>query len=156
VPVGNNPIAFGQFIGPEVVTISPTVSYSALVATGQNTYVQSSNGTFGLLLKGQSKTINNSVLLNNTGDISAKVEARFNDSIGGVFGLVSGANVLNATNFALGLPSSLVLLNSSGADVQVAVAPPGVTALDARLGVPNEQAAGDYTGTVVLTFSNSV
>jgi hypothetical protein len=136
--------------------VSNSIGYSATIATGQNTFVQASNGTFGLLLKGQSKTINNSVILNNTGDISAKIEARFNDSISGVFGLVSGANVLNATNFALGLPSSLVILNSSGADVQVAVAPPGVTALDARLGVPNEQAAGDYSGTVVLTFSNNV
>ncbi|MCZ7383107.1 MAG: hypothetical protein O8C64_16240 [Candidatus Methanoperedens sp.] len=33
-----------------------SVGYSATVATGQNTYVQSTNGTFGLLLKGQSKT----------------------------------------------------------------------------------------------------
>jgi len=133
-----------------------SIGYSAIVATGQNTFVQSSNGTFGLLLKGQTKTINDSVLLNNTGDISARVEARFNDSIGGVFGLISGANILNASNFALGLPSSLVPLSSFGADVQVAVAPPGVTALDARLGVPNEQAAGDYSGTVILTFSNNV
>ncbi len=133
-----------------------SIGYSALVATGQNTYVQSTNGTFGLLLKGQTKTINNSVLLNNTGDISARVEARFNDSIGGVFGLISGANVLNATNFALGLPGSLVPLNNSGANVQVAVAPPGVTAMDARLGVPSDAIAGDYSGTVVLTFSNNV
>ncbi len=133
-----------------------SIGYSALVATGQNTYVQSSNGTFGLLLRGQTKTLNNSVILNNTGDISARVEARFNDSIGGVYGLVSSTNVLNATNFALGLPSSLVPLNNSGADVQVAVAPPGVTAMDARLGVPADAVAGDYSGTVILTFSNSV
>ncbi|VVB84820.1 Uncharacterised protein [uncultured archaeon] len=132
------------------------IGYSALVATGQNTYIQSSNGSFGLLLKGQTKTINNSVILNNTGDLSAKVEARFNDSIGGVYGLISGANVLNATNFALGFPSALVSLDNNGSDVQVAVAPPGVTALNARLGVPNEQVAGDYGGTVILTFSNSV
>jgi parallel beta-helix repeat protein len=133
-----------------------SIGYSALVATGQNTFVQSSNGSFGLLLKGQSKTLNNSVILNNTGDLPANVEARFNDSIGGVFGLVSGVNVLNATNFALGIPSALVPLSSLGADVQVVVAPPGMTALDARLAVPNEQAAGDYQGTVVLTFSNNV
>ncbi|VVB87098.1 Cell surface glycoprotein [uncultured archaeon] len=135
---------------------SNSIGYSATVATGQNTYVQSSDGSFGLLLKGQSKIINNSVILNNTGDISAKVEAHFNDSIGGVFGLVSGANVLNATNFALGIPGVLVPQDNGGTDVQVAVAPPGVTALDARLGVPNEQAAGDYSGTVVLTFSNNI
>jgi predicted secreted protein len=133
-----------------------SIGYSATVATGQNTYVQSSNGTFGLLLKGQTKTINNSVLLNNTGDISAKVEARFNDSIAGVFGLISGANVLNATNFALGIPSNLVPLSNLGVNMQVAVAPPGVTAMDARLSVPSNQIAGDYSGTVILTFSNLV
>ncbi|MCZ7358369.1 MAG: hypothetical protein O8C66_01505 [Candidatus Methanoperedens sp.] len=37
-------------------------------------------------------------------DLAAKVEARFNDSTARVFGLISGANVLNATNFALGIP----------------------------------------------------
>lgn len=137
-------------------TPTSSIGYSALVATGQNTYIQSSNGSFGLLLKGQTKTINNSVILNNTGDISAKVEARFNDSIAGVFGLVSGANVLNATNFALGILGALVPLSSLGTDIQVAVAPPGVTALDARLGVPSDAVAGDYSGTVILTFSNSV
>ncbi len=52
--------------------------------------------------------------------------------------------------------SNILHLSSLGADVQVAVAPPGVTAMDARLGVPNEQVAGDYSGTVVLTFSNNV
>lgn len=140
----------------DTMPLDSSIGYSALVATGQNTYVQSSNGSFGLLLKGQIKTINNSVILNNTGDLAAIVEARFNDSIGGVYGLVSGANVLNATNFAFGLPSALMPLNTSGANVQVAVAPPGVTALDARLAVPNEQVAGDYSGTVILTFSNSI
>ncbi|MCZ7383105.1 MAG: right-handed parallel beta-helix repeat-containing protein [Candidatus Methanoperedens sp.] len=137
-------------------TPTTSVGYSALVATGQNTYVQSTNGTFGLLLKGQSKIINNSVVLNNTGDIAAKVEARFNDSISGDYGLVSGINLLNATNFALGIPSALMPLSNLGTDVQVAVAPPGVTALDARLGVPSDAVEGDYSGTVVLTFSNNV
>jgi hypothetical protein len=34
--------------------------------------------------------------------------------------------------------------------------PQGVTALDARLGVPSDAVAGDYSGMVVLTFSNNV
>ncbi|MCZ7404799.1 MAG: hypothetical protein O8C67_07700, partial [Candidatus Methanoperedens sp.] len=63
---------------------------------------------------------------------------------------------LNATNFALGIPGALMPLSNLGTNVQIVVAPPGVTALDARLGVPNEQVAGDYSGTVVLTFSNDV
>ena len=143
-----------NIIGKEIVGNS--IGYSALVATGQNTFMQSSNGNFGLILKGETKTLNNSVILNNTGDISAKVEARFNDSISGVFGLISGANLLNATNFALGQSGSLVSLDNTGVDVQIATAPSGVTALDARLDVPSEQVAGDYSGTVVLTFSNDV
>ncbi|MCZ7358370.1 MAG: hypothetical protein O8C66_01510 [Candidatus Methanoperedens sp.] len=40
--------------------------------------------------------------------------------------------------------------------MQVAVAPPGVTAMDARLGVPVDAVAGDYSGTMILTFSNNI
>ena len=141
---------------PTNIILTNPIGYSALVATGQNTFVPSSNGNFGLLLKGQTKTLNNSVILNNTGDIPAKVEARFNDSISGVFGLISGANLLNATNFALGQSDSLVSLDNNGTDVQIVTVPQGVTVLDARLGVPSEQVAGGYSGTVVLTFSNDV
>lgn len=36
------------------------------------------------------------------------------------------------------------------------VAPPGMTALDARLGVPSDAVARDYRETVVLTFSNNI
>lgn len=52
--------------------------------------------------------------------------------------------------------SNILHPSSLDADVQVAVAPPGATAMDARLGVPGVQVAGDYSGTVILTFSNSV
>ena len=63
--------------------------------------------------------------------------------------------MLNASNFELG-PGSLVALDDSGADVEVATAPFGTTTgLDARLGVPSNQAYGNYTGTIVLTFSNT-
>ncbi len=123
---------------------------------GQNTVVQSTNSTFGTLLKGQAKTINYSIILSNTGDIPARVEAHFSNSVGGVFGLISGANILGAANFSLGLPGALVPLNNTGADVQVAVAPLGVTVLEARLDVPAGQNAGGYSGIVVLTFSNNV
>lgn len=46
-------------------------------------------------------------------DLAAKVEARFNDSVAGVFGLVSGASVLNAINFSLGVPDSLASMSSA-------------------------------------------
>lgn len=141
-------------------SFADNVGYNATVASGQNTFVVASNGSFGTILVGQSKVINNSVTLNNTGDVNATVDARFNDSRGGIFGLVSGSNVLNATNFALGKAStgSWTALNSSGADVRVTTAQPfgAITILDARLFVPVAQPGGAYSGTVILTFGNQV
>lgn len=110
---------------------------------------------------GQSKIINNSVTLNNTGDVNATVDARFNDSRGGIYGLVSGPYyVLGAGNFSLAKSpyGSWTALNNSGADVRVAIAPGfgAITILDARLFVPPIQPAGAYNGTVILTFGNQV
>lgn len=135
------------------------VGYNAIVAGGQNTFVVASNGSFGTILAGQSKIINNSVTLNNTGDVNATVDARFNDSRSGVYGLVSGSNVIGASNFSLAKsPSgSWTALNNNGANVQVAIAPAfgAITILDARLSVPTNQTAGAYNGTVILTFGNA-
>ena len=140
-----------------------SIGYSATVATGQNTYVQSSNGTFGTILVGQSKIINNSVTLNNTGDVNATVDARFNDSRNGTYGLVSGGFVLNASNFALARTNenlaveNMNVLSDSGSDVRITIAQAfgAITRLAARLSVPQAQPAGDYRGTIILTFSNS-
>ncbi|VVB87095.1 Uncharacterised protein [uncultured archaeon] len=134
------------------------VGYNATVVSGQNTFVVATNGSFGTILVGQSKIINNSVTLNNTGDVNATVDARFNDSVGGAYGLVSGFNVLNATNFDLKETNfgSWTALNNTGADVRVATAPAfgTITILDARLFVPLNQPGGAYSGTVILTFGN--
>jgi hypothetical protein len=143
-----------------IPSFAADVGYNATVASGQSTSVVATNGIFGTILVGQSKIINNSVTLNNTGDVNATVDARFNDSRGGVYGLVSGANVLNASNFDLrGPPTGIwTALNNSGADVRVATAQAfgTITVLDARLYVPPSQPGGSYSGTVVLTFGNEV
>ncbi len=156
----NTSIDLGDAAGRDIIygagRINVSNATAAYAPTGQNTYVQSTNSSFSLLLKGRSRTINNSIILNNTGDLSAKVEARFSDSAGDVYGLLNGTNVLNATNFNLGLSGALMPLNITGANVQVAVVPPGVTALNAMLSVPFDQPSGDYSGTVILTFSNSI
>jgi len=135
------------------------INHTARTASsiGQNTYVQLSNGSFGIVLKGREKTINYSLTLNNTGDRSATVEARFSN-VSGVFGMVSGANTtLNATSFALGIHgSTFFYLNDTNSSVFVATAPPGVTYLDAGLTVPSDQLPGDYNGTVILIFSNTI
>lgn len=82
------------------------------------------------------------------------MEAQFADAISGLFGLISRSNVLNASNFDMGPTGSLVALNDTGANEGVATAPVGITNLDAKLSVPALQILGDYTGTVILTFSN--
>ena len=134
-----------------------SLTYSATVTSGQNTIIESSNSLFGPISRGKSKTLNDSVVLNNTGIISAKVEARFIDNIAGAFGLVSDSgDLLNATNFALGVSGAFVQLNNNGGNVQVTNVPPGITGLDARLSIPSDQSLGDYSGTVILTFSDFV
>lgn len=141
-------------------SFAANVGYNATVAGGQSTSVVATNGSFGTILVGQSKIINNSVTLNNTGDVNATVDARFNDSRSGIYGLVSGLNVLPAGNFTLRQApfGGWTPLNNSGADVRVAIAPGlgTITTLDAQLGVPSNQPGGSYSGTVVLTFGNQV
>jgi len=141
-------------------SFAANVGYNATVAGGQNTFVVATNGSFGTILVGQSKIINNSVTLNNSGDVNATVDARFNDNLFGVYGLVSGSNLLNASNFDLGTASigNWTALNNTGTDVRVAIAPGygTITILDAMLYVPPSQPGGSYTGTVVLTFGNQV
>jgi hypothetical protein len=88
------------------------------------------------------------------------VDARFNDSRFGVYGLVSGSNVIGAGNFSLAKSPSgnWTALNNSGANVQVAIAPGygTITILNAKLSVPTNQTAGAYNGTVILTFGDQV
>lgn len=137
------------------------VGYDATVVSGQNTFIQTSNGNFGTILVGESKTITGSVTLNNTGDVNATVDAKFSTNVSSVYGLVDGSNVLNATNFALNETSvtrTWTDLNNTGADVRIGKALPNsvLTVLDAKLLVPAAQPAGAYSGTVVLTFGNEV
>lgn len=149
-------IAIALFTLP---SYAANVGYNATVASGQNTYIVSADGNFGTILVGESKVINGSIALNNTGDVNATVDARFNDSLFGVYGLVSGSNLLSASNFSL-MESPFGgwnALDNSGADVRIANTPAeGTTVLNARLYVPPSQAAGSYSGTVILIFGNEV
>lgn len=142
-------------------SLADDVGYDATVVSGQNTFIQTSNGNFGTILVGESKTITGSVTLNNTGDVNATVDAKFSTNVSSVYGLVDGSNVLNATNFALNETSvtrTWTDLNNTGADVRIGKALPNsvLTVLDARLSVPSAQPGGTYSGTVVLTFGNEV
>jgi len=135
-----------------------SVGYGATIQSGQNTHIQISNGNFGSLVKGETKTIYSSVVLNNTGDLDATVDARFTTKNGEVYGLVSGANVLSASSFSLQEAGTGAWkpLDNSGTDVSITTTPFGVTHLDARLSVQSDQPGGDYAGTVIFTFGNAV
>jgi hypothetical protein len=137
------------------------VGYTATVAFGQDTHVsQPINGNFGTLLRGDIKTINNSLILSNTGDMDATVSARFSTNASVLYGLVNGSNVIGASNFSLKAGSgNWTGLDNAGADVNgVVIVPFGGTntILDARLNVPINQPPGAYDGTVILTFGTVV
>ncbi len=139
--------------------ISNSIGYSATVLGGQNTFIQSSNGAFGTILAGQSGTISPSVVLNNTGTVNATVDAKFADSQGGIYGLISGSNVLPGTQFSLKKTAdpAWIPLAATDTDTRVGIAPYGrETMFDAMLNAPATQPAGTYSGTVVLTFANEV
>jgi hypothetical protein len=131
------------------------VGYTATVAIGQQTFVQSVNGAFGTILVGQNKTISNSIVLNNTGDVNATVDAKFTTNVSNFYGFVNSSNVIGASNFSLANATSgwIPLLNA-GTDVYITNAPFGTeTALAAKLIVPAVP-AGAYSGTVQMTFGN--
>lgn len=148
-----------------LIKISGDVSASMLhytatvTTTQQNTFIQDVNGSFGSIRVGQSRVISNSVILNNTGDANATVDARFINNLNETYGFISGSNVLNATNFAFGAAStgSWTPLHNNGSNARVVTVPFGaIIALDARLDIPVTQPPGDYSGIVVLTFGNEV
>jgi hypothetical protein len=157
-------IAFGMTILALLLLVSSAgaapIGYNVTVTSGQNTVIISSYSLFGSIPRGGTGDLTPSVVLYNTGDAPAKVEARFEYGVNSTFGLVSdygleSAHVLPASNFQLGPPGALISLNEDGTNVQVATAPFGNTTLDARLSVPASQPADTYVGFVILTFSNA-
>jgi hypothetical protein len=149
-------IAMQSFAVPSLAS-EGNAGYNATVLSGQNTFVQSVNGTFGTILVGNSKVIDLSIVLNNIGDLNATVDAKFSTNVSGLYGLVNNTDVIGASNFSLAKAgSSWVPLSNAGDDVRITSAQFGTqTNLNASLAVPNVP-GGAYTGTVLLTFGNEV
>ncbi|NQE44593.1 hypothetical protein C5S31_01050 [ANME-1 cluster archaeon GoMg2] len=146
------------------------VEYSATVLAVQDTVICTNpalNGTFGDVLVGQSRSINPSFALKNTGGWDAIIEAAFNTNGTGaaidIYGLVGtdATNVIPGTAVALkavGLIGAKTYLTTDGSDT---VIPPNLPDdgvcynYDAHLDVPGSAVADTYTGNVVLSFSNA-
>lgn len=93
------------------------------------------------------------------GNIDTTVDARFDTGARGIFGLIGGSNLLNASNFALkeSVLSEWASLSYDWTDARIAIIPSGgETMLDTRLSVPFSQPSGEYSETVILTFGFDV
>lgn len=132
------------------------VSYTASVVTS-DVIVTPVNTAFGGLLAGTSKEITGSLTLANSGGANANVDAKFTTNDGTTYGLTSTSNVIGGSNFQIGTDGNEVTLNDAGTDAVLGssnqVPASGSASYDAILDVPSEQAAGDYTGNVQLTFT---
>jgi len=115
---------------------------------------------FGALQKGESSTLSDSLVLTNTGDVIAKVEAKLIPSVGGVHGLVNVAmdEVIPAINLELGTAGKEVALLDTGADMDLGEdnyvpAGGGTKSYNAIQTIPAGQPADTYGGLVELTIS---
>ena len=136
------------------------VGYSAIVGEGQNTVLTIVNGTaFGNVESPSTNNqINDTFKLNNNGNKAAEVKAKFTSDVGGIYGLVSGTDVIGGSNFSLQADGGGTkdALNNAGTDVTLSYQVPADGndhAYDAWLDVPAMTPDGTYNGNVQITFS---
>ena len=138
------------------IVMAEDVEYTASVVTS-NIVVAQMNTAFGDLLAGASNELSPSLNLTNSGGAAADVDAKFTTNVGGLFGLVSGTDVIGGSNFEIGTDGNEAALNDVGSDTALGPnnqVPAGSSVnYDAILTVPGSQAVGSYTGNVRLTFT---
>ena len=105
--------------------------------------------SFGAMLPGAAKNLTPSFKLTNAGDLDAQVDAAFTTKEESTYGF-TGGSVIPAKQLKI----NTIALNDDGSDERVTDAEAEkTTEYDTVLNVPPEQEAGDYLGTVELTFS---
>ena len=138
------------------MVMADNVQYTVSVVTSDIVVTQMDTA-FGELLAGASNELSPSLNLTNSGGAAADVDAKFTTNVTGFFGLVSGANVIGASNFSIGTDGNETALNNAGTDTALGASnqiPAGSSVdYDAILTVPGSQAVGSYTGNVRLTFT---
>ena len=140
------------------------VGYEAKVVKGQNTVLYMINGSFGDV---KSPSLDNpipkSFNLTNSGNWPAKVNATFNTSFGGVYGLINTTKnaTIGGSNFTISEPSmggqnayNTTLLNTFTEVTLNNTVPWGSLnhTYGALLDVPGEIPVGSYSGKVKLIF----
>ena len=147
----------------DVIEVPGLFAAVVLADTPEVTVTLGSGGVdFTALQKGESNTLSASLVLTNTGNATAKVEARVIPDVGEVHGLVNSAMdaVIPASNLELGTTSNEVALDDDGVNVDLGVpnyvpSRGGVKSYNAILSIPTDQTADTYTGLVELTISNA-
>jgi hypothetical protein len=115
---------------------------------------------FGSLLIGHDIMLSDSLVLTNTGDADAKVEAKFIPAVEGVHGLVNVASdeVIPASNLELGTTGNYVVLADNGDNVDLGEpnyvpAEGGTKNYNAKLTIPGGQSPDVYAGLIDITIS---
>ena len=142
---------YGDYLTPSNAFL--VINYTS-GAPAPNVVVTQKNVSFGGITKGGTREILVSLTLQNTGTAPADIEAKFITNSGAIYGLTNAANVIGGSNFSIGINESEKPL--SDADVQTPIstlAADDTVDYDAILLVPADQVAGDYGGTVQLTWS---
>ena len=160
-------LAIAIFAGGAVSMVGavPVPAPFVVVVTAAGPDVTVTIGTSGVdfasLEKGETKTLLDSLVLTNTGDADAKVEATFTQNASGVYGLVTLPvmdKVIPAINLELGTTGNEVALDDAGADKDLGVlnyvpAEGGTKSYNAKLTIPDGQSPDTYTGLIAITIS---
>lgn len=153
-------LIIGLFILPAAMGASPD-PYQVIVDIGQNTALQSTDIDFGSFKAGTINDIDNSFNLTNSGNVVCNVDAQFTTFHGSVYGFNAISGYIAGTNFYMNNTDAItptwVALTATAVDADMGNILADNIADDwaVRLVAPAGQEAGDYTGTVQLTFSNA-
>lgn len=131
-----------------------TFTYTVTVYEGQSTTVVVNMTDFGNLKRGDTGEIVDSLTFTNDGDLVASVDAFFTTNVSNIFGMIGGANVIPGNEFSMGPDGSEVALTADGTAVYISDIGVGETVkYDAILHIPNDAAAGAYSGDVEVVYS---
>ncbi len=147
-------VSVGAFAVPAPFVVEVTIGPDVTVEIGGG------GVDFGSIPRGESTKLSDSLVLTNTGDAIAKVEAKFIPDVDGVQGLVNVAmdEVIPASNLELGTTDNKVALADNGDDVDLGEsnyvpAEGGTKSYNAKLTILGGQSPDAYMGLIDITIS---
>lgn len=141
-----------------VYVSADNISYSATIETGANVVITSLSTSFsGCSPGGNCTAIANSLRIQNLGNAIpiTGLNVSFLTNISTIYGLNSSSNIINGTNFRLN--NTVLLATNLSKEI---VANTSITSnidfnISAGLSIPAGQTAGTYTGTVLISWTNT-